>query len=452
MSARPHRRALPEAAARRGWCPSLARPMPTGDGLLARVHPPLGVLTLAQASAVAQGARLFGNGHLDLTARANIQIRGVTEATGAALSDRLAATGLGDVRTDGGPQRLTLTSPLAGHDPDAWIDGPAVARAIEAAGRAIPGLPAKTLVAIADHPGVAMPEADCCLTARGLGAIAITLSAGVGQRDLGLCTEGEAPGRVGALLSAFVRTGRRRMRDLTEDELTAVVEAMPASGAAGIDISVRQGGDGVSSTPAPFAPAAGLHARPDLQILAIEAPFGRCTADALDRVVAAAETLGVDTIRLSPTRGMVLLAAPGAPAAAVLADLAAAFVVATDDPRRHVDACTGAPGCASGSTPTLADAARVAELFRPLAARGHVAHVSGCAKGCARPGSADLTLIARAGLYGAVLGGAPSDEPRIHLPIEAVLDRLGRAKTVGLSAAFAPDIAQTGYGGDGRPV
>ena len=67
--ARHHRRALPAAPARRGWCPGLSRPMPTGDGLLARVHPPRGRLTRDQAHAVAEGARRFGNGHLDLTAR-----------------------------------------------------------------------------------------------------------------------------------------------------------------------------------------------------------------------------------------------------------------------------------------------------------------------------------------------------------------------------------------------
>ena len=36
MTVSTHRRVLPEAPARRGWCPGLSRPMPTGDGLLAR--------------------------------------------------------------------------------------------------------------------------------------------------------------------------------------------------------------------------------------------------------------------------------------------------------------------------------------------------------------------------------------------------------------------------------
>lgn len=93
-------------------------------------------------------------------------------------------------------------------------------------------------------------------------------------------------------------------------------------------------------------------------------------------------------------------------AAAATAALAAEFIVVPDDPRRAIAACTGAPGCASGSTPTLTDAARLAAAFGPLAGAGRAAHVSGCAKGCARPGPADLTLVGRDGRYGVVIGGA----------------------------------------------
>ncbi|MXJ36412.1 hypothetical protein GRW22_22685, partial [Escherichia coli] len=114
--------------------------MPTGDGLLARIHPPLGRLTAAQVRAVAEGARRFGNGHVDVTIRANLQIRGVAPETQDALAEHLVGFGLGDVRADGGPQRLTLTAPLFGLS--------ALAEAVEAIGRDVPGLPPKTLVAI----------------------------------------------------------------------------------------------------------------------------------------------------------------------------------------------------------------------------------------------------------------------------------------------------------------
>ncbi|MGU3556425.1 precorrin-3B synthase [Methylobacterium radiotolerans] len=449
MSAAPHRRVPPEAPARRGWCPGLAKPMPTGDGLLARVHPPLGILTLDQARAVADGARRFGNGHLDLTARANLQIRGVSEATRVPLAAWLAARGLGDARADGGPQRLTLTSPLAGHDPDETIDVPALAAAIEAAGLATLGLPAKTLVVVEGRPGRAVPEADLCAVAEGPGVVAIAVARGETSRTLLTCTEDAAPGHVAALLGAFARTGRRRMRDLADDELAALTEALrPGRPAPPIGPAYTRRGFAPEREPA--RPARGS----DLRGVAIDAPFGRCTADALDRVAATATAVGTDAIRLSPTRGFVLLVPATAfdAAAAATAALAAEFIVVPDDPRRAIAACTGAPGCASGSTPTLTDAARLAAAFGPLAGAGRAAHVSGCAKGCARPGPADLTLVGRDGRYGVVIGGAPGDEPAMDLPIEAVLERLGRAEIDGLSAAFAPEITPSACGRTRRPA
>ena len=74
---------------RRGWCPGVLRPMPTGDGLLVRLHPPGGALAPAQARAVAEAARACGNGLIDVTGRGNLQLRGVREETHAELVGRL---------------------------------------------------------------------------------------------------------------------------------------------------------------------------------------------------------------------------------------------------------------------------------------------------------------------------------------------------------------------------
>src|SRR4051794_29348776 len=79
---------------RRGWCPGVLTPMPTDDGLLVRLHPPAGALTADQARAVAGAARACGNGHLDVTGRGNLQIRGVRVESHPALVERLAAVGL----------------------------------------------------------------------------------------------------------------------------------------------------------------------------------------------------------------------------------------------------------------------------------------------------------------------------------------------------------------------
>ena len=484
-------RALPEAPGRRGWCPSLARPMPTGDGLLARVHPPLGILTPAQARAVAEGARRFGNGHIDLTGRANLQVRGVREATRAPLAQMLGAVGLGDVRADGGPQRLTLTGPLSGHDPAETIDVPRLARAIEAAGRRLAGLPAKTLVFVEGRPGAAAPDADVSVRALGPGRVAVAVAAEGGSLDLAICDADDAPAAVALLLAAFASTGRRRARDLSACERAGLAKAChaaasppPSAGEGGpcvsrgwergsatgqdvvpgatppksalpsppllLKVPSPVGGGGTAFGPIPSAGITPL--APGRAILAVDAPFGRCTADALDRLAAVADDLGASEIRLSPARGFVLVVTGEDRARTHLATVAAEFITEPDDPRRTVAGCTGAPACASGTTPTLVDAGRLAEAFRPLAARGLTAHVSGCAKGCAHPGLSDLTLVARGGFYGIVIGGAPADPAAMHLPIEAVLERLGRASVAGLAAAFAPDGVAAARGRDRKPA
>ena len=406
------RRVPPEAPARRGWCPSLARPMPTGDGLLARIHPPLGRLTPDRARAVAAGARRYGNGHIDVTARANLQVRGVTDATRCGLADALAAVGLADVRADGGPQRLTLTTPLAGLEAG-LVDVPALAHTIEAIGLAVPRLPPKTLVAVeAASPGIRLGSAEAD----------IHLVASTEELTLHLAgdeTWWQVPGAdrstvVAAALRLLAESGQRRMRDLR-------VDARADLGSLGL----RPATPPVEAS----APRPGLQLLSDARVaLLVEAPFGRCTADALDILADAADALGPETFRLTPTRGF-LLVAPDRQAAdaarQILAD--AGFLTRDDDPRGAIAACPGAPACASGSTPTLTDAARLAEAFRPFAARGLRAHVSGCPKGCAHPAAADLTLVGRNGDYDVVLEGRPDALPAMRLPFEAALERVRSA-------------------------
>jgi precorrin-3B synthase len=84
------------------------------------------------------------------------------------------------------------------------------------------------------------------------------------------------------------------------------------------------------------------------------------------------------------------------------------LILTPDDPRLAVTACTGAPGCPQATVETRALAAALAPRLRS----GTRLHVSGCAKGCAHPGPADLTLVGRDGAFDLVVGGAPWDEPQ----------------------------------------
>ena len=73
----------------------------------------------------------------------------------------------------------------------------------------------------------------------------------------------------------------------------------------------------------------------------------------------------------------------------------------------NAHACPGAPRCEQAEVETRA-------LARALAARlpeGQSLHVSGCAKGCAHAGSADVTLVGSDGKFDLVRHGAAWDEP-----------------------------------------
>ena len=74
----------------KGWCPGALRPMRSGDGLVVRIRPHGGRLSPAQATGIAELAERFGNGLIDVTNRANLQIRGVSDAGHASLIEGLA--------------------------------------------------------------------------------------------------------------------------------------------------------------------------------------------------------------------------------------------------------------------------------------------------------------------------------------------------------------------------
>ncbi|UHC14036.1 nitrite reductase [Methylobacterium currus] len=422
-------------APRRGWCPGLARPMPTGDGLLVRLHPVAGRLGAVQARAAARAAQEGGNGLLDVTARGNLQIRGVTAGRHAQVVAILGEAGLGDVRHDGGPQRLTLNAPLAG------ADGLGIVAAVEAIGREVAGLPAKTLVAVEDAAGGLGPvEADFWVrVAPGLSPAPLPHGRGdpaplsvpddapgspvdMGRNalpplQLAVATESgplwltptSAPTALAflrTLLHGLAASGARRMRALPRPQWDALLDGLMPGG----------------PPPASTALPAGLHGR----ALLAEFPFGRCDAALLDRLAGWSEAHGDGHLALTPGRGIALTARDEAAAATLRAQAeAAGLIVDPADPRRAVAACPGAPACASGGTPAQDHAPRLAAAFAHLAKAGATAHVSGCPKGCAQLKAATLTLVGRAdGRYGVVLEGNAGTETDLALTFGAVLERL----------------------------
>ncbi len=399
----------------RGWCPGALRPMASGDGLVVRIRPPLGRLTPEQAQAIAVAAETHGNGTLDLSARANLQLRGVTEASHPRLIEDLRHHGLidPDIETES-LRNLIVTpfrAPRPGLDPEPHVE---------------PGT-------LDEGRGPGSSPGRGSLDAAATDALAATLTAALprmprlpGKFGFALDT-GPRPVLTGA--SADIRVERSRdgrlilrpdghplgqpVTDLARDTI-AMAEWFVANGgisngrgrmvaliARGIvppDCTVA------SAEPLP-APAPGLH--PDGALVALA--FGQMQAATL-RALAA---LGRE-IRPTPWRMLLIVGATSPPQIPGL-------ITDPDDPILRITACTGAPACPQAR----GDTRQLARHLAPHLAPGQSLHISGCAKGCAHPGPAPLTLTATDNGYDLIRHGTAHDTPSLTgLSCQAILNHL----------------------------
>jgi precorrin-3B synthase len=140
-------------------------------------------------------------------------------------------------------------------------------------------------------------------------------------------------------------------------------------------------------------------------------PFGRVAAEDLADLARAASVAGAEELRLTPWRA-ILIPVPTLTAAHTLSAQLTAFILDSDDPRRRIAACPGAPACSHATTHTREDATTLAARLLP--GPGIALHVSGCDKGCAHPRDAPITLVGRNGRYDVVRNGTASAPPSLR--------------------------------------
>ncbi len=349
----------PPLAVVRGWCPTAWQPMMAGDGLLVRVRPRLGRISRAQMLGLCDAALRFGNGHIDLTNRAGLQIRGVRDHNHRPLAQALAAMGL--INPDAAEE---AHAPVI-LNPD-WTPGDdteTIALALLNRMHELPALPPKVGFAIDAGPAPALirSPADFRIE-RDVNGVLILRADG---RDCGMTTSVEnAVDHLITLAQWFVASGGVQAGRMARHAapLPQCADRMPAP---------------------PRAVAAAITACPGRFR---GAPFGRVQADTLRMAM----NEKVQAVRLTPWRGLILEGDDGPP------DDPA-------DPLLSTDACPGASGCPQASVHTRDLAARLAPHVADL-------HVSGCAKGCARPAQAGTVLTGRDGHFDLALNaraGAP---------------------------------------------
>jgi precorrin-3B synthase len=366
--------AAAEAGPAADACPGLLDLHQARDGLVARIRLPGGYASAARLRALAALAARFGDGCVDLTARGNVQLRGIGASAG--LAQRAAATGLMPSPAHDRARNITA-SPLAGLAGHPDLRGPvrALDRAI-LADPALAALPGRFLFALDDGTG----------------------RAGLGRCDVGLRLE---PG-VAELIVAGRRTGRRGpASEMIAGAIAAARAFLDQRGSAPGRAGVRGLADGGAAVAAAAGgalgePAADTETRLTLgpltdgaaaSAVVVAARLGRLTARQL-RLVAGLVRPG-DVVRLS-TAGRIVLPLPG-PEYDALGRLAAAGLLTSDDhPLASVTACAG-----TTCSRSLADVRAVAAPVPGLDA----VHWAGCDRRCGLPADATAVVATSAGRY-----------------------------------------------------
>jgi precorrin-3B synthase len=358
----------------KGWCPGALRPMLSGDGWLVRVRPRRGRLSSVQATAIADLADACGSGVIEVSRRANIQIRGVAEARMPRLIDGLAALALIDRSADVEARRNIVLTPFSRCDDASEVIADALARALSTPDA--PELPAKFGFAVDCEPSPVLRtvSADIRIESDASGGLLCRAHAASRGARATITTAAET---AMALAAWFVRSGGAQGGPGRMAAHLARGASLPA-GFTEVEMA-----DAAMEAPRPGVVATGV-------LVGVE--FGQIGAQSL----AAIADLGA--LRITPWR---MLLIEGLDATPNLAGV----ITRRDDPMLRVVACTGAPRC-----PQALQATRpLARALAPYVGETDLLHVSGCGKGCAHSGASAITLVGRADGFDLIRNGRVDD-------------------------------------------
>lgn len=402
-------------SARRGACPTLDRPMQTGDGLLARLRPAGGTFTLHQFRQLTHAAQQYGNGILELSARGSVQIRGLAADTVDPMASEIDAAG---ISVPAGP--VIELPPLHGIFADEVADAVAMEQLVrmQLAELLRSAALAPKLSIIVDGGGVfglAAISADIRLVALAPGIWVVAIAGdGRSARPIAQGTADQAVHAVGDVLRLLISMGRyKRCRDIASvwRPSTPRMDALPTA-----------------CPPGGQAAVVGVHAAPDgTTTVGLKPRFGQMRAREIAGFLNAIETLGVRDIRPAPGRCLFITGLTPLDAASVQ-KLAPQHGLSADlhAPSDHIAACSGAGACASGHYATKTLAETIVAGSPTLLDGTLTVHLSGCSKGCAHPRQA-LTIVGTADGYDLIFDGRASDAPDAQIAggaIESAIEKL----------------------------
>jgi ferredoxin-nitrite reductase len=403
------------SAIERSICPDIYHPAVARDGLLTRLRIPGGVLNTAQCAAIAQLLAAIGLEYLQVTNRANLQLRALSRDLAPELLTELATCGLAASNNAIEGIRSMMMSPTAGIDARELVDVRPLATAWHEY--------------LDRHPELGILSTKFSVGFDGGGSVGIsdrpndiTLLA-VSEREfslhLSMGDRGDAPSPVGVKLTlaecvpmlaaiaqsyrvgilAFGGDSRRkpRLRSVIHHYGLAEFSAIVRRELAGSRHFVFKTSDLEPPISANADCHLGVHPQrqADLYYLGVVLPLGRWTIAQIQGLGSIADRYGSGNIRLTPWQNLIIPDLQAVDLQTVQDLITKLGLVQTaNHPSSLLRACAGITGCQFSATDTQTDAIALANylatnfsLDRPLSI-----HFSGCDKSCAQHDRADITL------------------------------------------------------------
>lgn len=395
---------------------------PAQDSFMCRMRAPGGIMTAAQFRGVADLAAELGGGFVDITTRANLQVRELPASAAPEVLHRLADLGLTSRGAGADNVRNVTGSPTAGIDPQELLDTRPHARAIHhhiLDHRELFGLPRKFNIAFDGGGRVAVLEdtndvAFSAVTVQpGFGVdggvyYALALGGITGHRDFARGTGAIVAPRdttavCDAILRVFIAHGDRTSRKTSRlkylldrwghAKFVAEVEAQlghPLLRVPSEALEPRPGQDKHGHV--------GVHGQkqPGLSYVGVVCPVGRLTHEQARGLANIATRYGSGTVRLTVWQNLLLSDIPDAQVPAVLDAIAALGLHHEATALRGgLVACTGNAGCKFAASNTKRHATELVDWLEPRIAVAHPVniHLTGCPNSCAQHLVGDIGLL-----------------------------------------------------------
>jgi ferredoxin-nitrite reductase len=403
-------------------CPGLFYGTPAQDGFLIRIRTPGGWINSQQGKAIAKLLEQWGS-KLQVTNRANLQIRAVQKSPTLEDFQTLQKIGLAAHNPQIDHLRNIMCSPTAGIDCQELIDVRPIVRELdnfiqnhpsiaELSPKFSIGIDGGGTVGIGTRSPIAWEHRynEIQLSAIYLdrqtdlaGGLYFRLALGGDKKlfDTNILIEPEnCLSVVESLVEVYLNyvktnpspTGKKsRMKHLLKDwgleKYLAQVNSKLDNGLLQIDNC-------------PILPTQpyhhlGIHAQKQtgLSYIGVSLKLGQLTAAQLLGLVELSEAFGSSQLRLTPWQTILLPDIPNEKVTGLLPKLASLGLSVSLD--AAIVACAGKPGCAAALTETQTHAFMLGDYLKERLSLDYPVniHLTGCAKSCAQPSPAEITLL-----------------------------------------------------------